>query len=153
MDGRQLAFGSEQEDSGGPERNTAVALPNLVTPTDKEIIIPVSVLNAAGKGIISYEFDLRYDPLVIQPQAEPVDLSGTASRGLTSVANISEPGLLRVVVYGVMPLDDKGVLLNLRFTTIGATGTISPLTLESFIFNEGLPMTVTDGLVTVNSEQ
>ncbi len=125
--------------AAGPERSTAVELPNLMTPADKEILIPVSIQGAANKGIISYEFDLRYDPSVIQPLSEPVDLAGTVSRGLSVVTNATEPGLLRVVVYGAMPIDSDGVLLHLRFTAVGPAGSASPLTWKRIMFNEGEP--------------
>jgi hypothetical protein len=132
----------------GPEKSTSIALPRLVTPADSEVLIPVAVQGAANKGIISYEFDLRYDPGVIQPQAEAVDLAGTVSSGLMAVANPNEPGLLRVVLYGPLPIDANGLLLNLRFTAVGAPGSVSPLTLERIMFNEGDPgTTVTDGQV------
>jgi hypothetical protein len=123
-----------------------------VTPADSEVIVPVAVTGAANKGIISYEFDLRYDPAVIQPQAEPVDLAGTASRGLTAVANANEPGLLRVVMYGAYPIDGNGLLLNLKFTAVGAPGTVSPLVFERMMFNEGDPGTLaTDGAVELSA--
>ncbi len=124
-----------------------VNLPKVVT-TDYEVVIPVTIEGAAKKEIISYEFDLKYDPNVIQPQADPVDLAGTVSRGLFTVTNVIEPGLLRVVMYGPMPLTDDGILLNLKFTGVGTPGAISPLTWERIIFNEGDPeVLATDGQV------
>jgi sugar lactone lactonase YvrE len=81
---------------GGPERSMEVGLPTLSAALDKEVVIPVSVGRVAGKGIISYEFDLRYDPSVLQPSAEPVETGRTASRALSVVTNAGEPGLLRV---------------------------------------------------------
>lgn len=140
-------------DSGGrpandvAESSIAVRAPSLVTPADNEVLIPISVEGTADKGIIAYEFDLRYDPSVIQPLETPVDVVGTASRGLMVVTNPYEPGLLRVVVYGPMPIDADGVLLNLRFTAVGKPGSVSPLTWDSFMLNEGLPMTATDGQI------
>ncbi len=136
--------------STGPERGVVVKLPNMATIADKEILVPVDVQGAANKGIISYEFELRYDPSVIQPLADPVDVVGTVSRGLSVVTNAEEPGLLRVVVYGapIGPIDGNGVLLNLRFTAVGAIGSLSPLTWERIMFNEGEPrVTVVDGLI------
>ncbi|MBK8466451.1 MAG: VCBS repeat-containing protein [Chloracidobacterium sp.] len=134
----------------GPERSTAVNLPKLVTPADSEVIIPVSVQGAANMGIIAYEFDLRYDPTVIQPQAEPVELAGTVSRGLTAVANPNEPGLLRVVMYGPMPIDEDGVLLKLRFFAVGLRGSKSPLIWERVMFNEGAPKAMAEeGLIAI----
>jgi hypothetical protein len=136
----------------GPERSTSVVAPRLMTPADSEVIIPVSVTGAADKNIVSYEFDLRYDPTVIQPQAEPVDVLGTVSRGLLAVANPNEPGLLRVVLYGAYPIEANGLLLNLRFTAVGAPGSVSPLVFERMMFNEGDPGTiVTDGMIALSA--
>ena len=144
--------GGRPSNSGGPERSTAIKAPHLVTPADKEVLIPVSVQGAANKGIISYEFALRYDPAVIQPQANPVDLAGTVSRGLSAVTNAEEPGLLRGTIYGPMPITGSGVLLNLKFTAIGAPGSVSPLTWERLMLNEGDPRTtVTDGQVELSA--
>ncbi len=121
------------------DRAVAVNLPQIVTSGENELLIPVTIQGAADKNIISYEFDLRYDPTVIRPQAESVDLKGTASRGLFSAVNEIEPGLLRVVMYGPLPIDGKDVLVNLRFTTVGSTGSSSPLSFERIIFNDGDP--------------
>ena len=65
-----------------------------MTPADNEVVIPVSVQGAANKGIISYEFDLRYDPVGDTASGDPVDVTGTVSRGLSAVANADEPGLV-----------------------------------------------------------
>ena len=54
----------------GPERGIAVELPQMTAADGKEIVVPVNVQGLADKGVISYEFDLRYDPLVIQPLDE-----------------------------------------------------------------------------------
>ena len=137
---------------GGPERTAAVAAPRLVTPADYEVIVPVAIDGTKDKGIISYEFDLRYDPSVIQPQANPVDVTKTLSGSLFTVANAETPGLLRVVVYGATPLDGSGVLLNLRFTAVGTAGSVSPLTWERILFNEGSPrVNAVDGQVELSA--
>lgn len=124
---------------GGPERSVNIDLPSVKAAPGEEILIPVSVNKIANKNVISYEFDLKYDPSVVQPQAEAVDVKGTASRALTVVTNAQEPGVLRVVIYGVMPIDEDGLLLNLRFTAIGTSGTASSLTWERLMLNEGDP--------------
>ncbi len=134
--------------TGGPERAAVVAAPQMVTPADTEVVLPVTIQGAADKGLISYEFDLRYDPSVIQPQRNVVDLSGTVSSGLTAVANVEEPGVLKVAVYGPNPIDDSGVLLKLKFAAVGKPGSISPLIWERIMFNEGTPKTsVSNGQV------
>jgi len=126
----------------------AIDLPTVDASADTEIVVPVNVEGIANKGVISYEFDLRYDPSVMQPLVDAVDVSGTISRGLSVVTNATEPGLLRVVVYGAYPIDENGVLLNLRFSAVGGVGSISDLKFENLIFNEGESrVIVTDGKV------
>jgi hypothetical protein len=138
----------ESEDGSAAEKPIAVAIQNVAAARDKEIVIRVSVEGVIGKDIISYEFDLRYDPSLIQPLENAVDLSGTVSRGLMVVTNPYDLGLLRVVVYGPMPIDGNGVLMNLRFTAVGPSGSVSPLTFERVIFNDGEPrVSVADGRV------
>ncbi|MBK8467291.1 MAG: VCBS repeat-containing protein [Chloracidobacterium sp.] len=134
----------------GGEGSVAVELPSVVASTDKEIVVPVNVEGIANKGVISYEFDLRYDPSVMQPLVEPVDVSGTVSRGLSVVTNATKPGLLRVVIYGAYPIDENGVLLNLRFSSVGVVGSVSPISFERIMFNEGdTQVSVANGLVEI----
>ncbi len=141
VSGNWVDSGARPDVDNGSERSVAVTAPSLVTPADGEVFIPVIIEGAADKGIISYEFDLRYDPSVIEPQKKPVELTGTASSKLLAVANTDETGLLRVAVYGAKALEANGVLLNLRFTAVGAPGSMSPLTWERIMLNEGDPMT------------
>jgi hypothetical protein len=121
----------------GREGSIDVSAPQTVGTTGRQISIPIEVNGAANKGIISCEFDLRFDPSVIQPAADVVHLAGTVSRGLTAVANTSEPGLLRVVMYGGLPIEKDGILLNLNFVAVGESGSVTPLTWERILFNEG----------------
>lgn len=84
----------------------------------------------------------------MQPLVDPVDVSGTISRGLSVVTNATEPGLIRVVVYGAYPIDGDGVLLNFRFAAVGGAGSISPISFERIMFNEGESrVIVTDGKI------
>ena len=132
----------------GAGRTITVAAQPVVATAGKEIVVPVSVDGAAGKEIVSYEFDLRYDSSIIHPLKDPVDVTGTVSRGLMVVTNPKEPGLLRVVVYGPMPIEGDGVLLNFRFAAVGSAGSSSPLTFERVMFNDGEPRaSVADGRV------
>jgi hypothetical protein len=138
----------------GPERITAVSAAHLIVAPGSEITVPITIQGAADKEIVSYEFDLRYDPSVIQPRSDVAVLRGSVSRALKAVVNAQQPGLLRVVVYGSMPITSNGVLLNLMFTAVGQAGSISPLTWERMIFNEGDPMTTTsDGQIELSYAQ
>ncbi len=123
-------------------------MPSLTGGVGKEIAIPINVKGVANKGVIAYQFDLKYDPSVIKPLADPVEMDGTASRGLSVVTNAHEPGLLRVVVYGPIEIADDGVLLYLKFTAVGVAGAVSPLSLDDVMFNEGKPrVTTIDGRI------
>ncbi len=117
------------------------------------ITVPVSVADTTGKGIVAYQFDLTFDPKVIEPQAIPVEIVGTISDKMIVTANKETPGLLKVVVFGALPLESKGLLLNLKFTAVGDEGSTSPLTLENFMFNEGdQRATTTVGHVTITAQ-
>lgn len=134
--------------SAGPEKGVTVKLPDTTIPSAKNLIVPVEVGSIANKGVIAYEFVVRYDPAVIQPQKNAVDVSRTVSRGFSVAVNAEEPGLLRVAVYGSMPIEGDGVLLNFRFTPVGPSGSTSPLIFEKLLFNEGEPQVTTiDGKI------
>jgi hypothetical protein len=133
--GRRLKSLAEDND----QADIVVSLPASTTATEKEVIIPVAVQGAANNGIISYEFDLEYDPTIIQPQSQAVVLAGTVSSGLSAVVNATVPGVIRVVVYGPLPIYADGVLLNLRFTPVGKPCEISPLKIDKMVFNDGDP--------------
>ncbi len=144
----QLADGSE------PMEKITVDLPMLAAPAGNELYVPVNVYGVLDKNVISYEFDLRYDPTVIQPLANMVDVTGTVSRGLSVVVNSAEPGLLRVVLYGAMPIGENGVLLNLRFKAVGTPGSLSPLTWERIMFNDGeSSISAANGQIELSSNQ
>jgi len=150
--GNWLNSGGRIASGYGPENPIEVDVSRVSAENGDEVLIPVRIDGVASKDIISYEFDLRYDPTVIITQTDAVELAGTVSRGLSVVTNISEPGLLRVVVYGPTPIEANGVLLNLRFQAIGASGSVSSLKWERIIFNDDnyLANTV-DGTIEISS--
>jgi hypothetical protein len=96
---------------------------------------------------------MSYDPAVLEPAANPVEIGGTMSDGLAVTVNADTPGLLKVVVFGANSLNGSGTLMNLKFTAIGAVGTSSPLTLQEVLLNEGgsLWTKTTDGRIEVTN--
>ena len=89
--------------------------------------------------------------MVVMPSIKSVGVAGTVSGRLSFAVNATEPGILRVAVYGPSPIDENGVLLNLKFTAVGAPGSMSPLTWERLVFNEGDPLVNTsNGQVEMN---
>ena len=114
-----------------------VTAPSLSAPVSSEVSVPIAVQDTTGKGILSYQFDLRYDPKVLEPAAVPTDLAGTISEGYNVTVNPLEPGVLRVVAFGVRPLAGEGQLLNLRFNVVGPVDSSSDLIWENVGLNEG----------------
>jgi len=55
------------------------------------------------------------------------------------------------VVYGVSPIEANGLLMNLRFTAVGAPGTISPITWENVMFNENYSNMAASGQVELSA--
>jgi hypothetical protein len=148
VSGNWTNTGARPAISRGPENTVAIELPDLTAPSGSEIIVPVNIQGLADKDVISYEFDLRYDPSVLRPLSRSIDLRGTVSSGLSYITNAKESGLLRVVMYGPLPIEKDGVLLNFRFTPIGKPGSVSALSFERIMFNEGEPrVTVADGRI------
>ncbi len=142
---------SRPDNTGGPPRAITVKLPNIQTSAEKEIVVPINVEGVTDQGIVSYEFNLTYDPAVLQPVGDSIDLDGTVSRGLLAVANSVLPGVIRVVVYGPKQIDSNGVLLNVKFRTVGEKGSSSPLMVDRIMFNEGnSSVNVTSGRVELN---
>ncbi len=151
VSGNWTNSGARAARSSGLERPAAVEIPKLESMSGSAVSIPISIGDATGKGIISYEFVLRYDPLVIQPQSNAVDLDGTVSSNMSIAVNAEQPGVLRVAVYGPMPIQGSGVLFNLNFVAVGAPGSATPLSLDKMMFNEGEPKTfVSDGAVNLS---
>jgi hypothetical protein len=127
-----------------------VTAPTTSVPVSSNFTIPLEVQDTTGQGIISYQYILNFDKNVIVPQTNPCDLTGSISSSLTATCNPATPGVLEVSVFGTMPINGSGVLMNLKFTAVGAQGTVSPLTVNSFMFNEGIPQnSITNGQVTV----
>ena len=149
VSGNWVDTGARPSIASGPEKPVRLTIPAVSTSTGT-INVPVSVKGIAGKGIISYEFDLRYDPSVIMPMKDAIELGQTVSRGCSIAVNAQEPGLVRVAVYGASAIEENGILLNLRFSSVGKPGSDSQLKWERIVLNEGSPaVTTSDGSVNI----
>jgi Cohesin domain/Periplasmic copper-binding protein (NosD) len=118
-------------------RPVNVSLPDMRAESGSKIVVPISISDATGKGIVSYEFDLAYDAAVLEPLENVTGTKQTVSDGLTVTTNANTPGLLKVVVYGALPISGEGRLLDLKFNVIGSANSSSALTWQAFRFNEG----------------
>ncbi|MGE3465895.1 MAG: cohesin domain-containing protein, partial [Pyrinomonadaceae bacterium] len=115
----------------------AVIAPKVKAGSGSSITIPVSIGETTDRGIVAYQFDLRYDPAVLEPAAGAAALAGTVSDGMSVTVNALDPGSLRVVVFGAEALAGSGRLIDLRFNVVGSVGSGTDLTWNNFIINEG----------------
>jgi uncharacterized delta-60 repeat protein len=127
---------------------TLLTAVTVTAPTNIElpgaaITLPVTIGDLTGRGATSFDFDILYNPAVLQPRTPAVANAGTLSSGMNVGSNVIAPGRLRVSGFGANPLLGAGVLVNLQFTVIGAAGTLSPLNWDPFVFNEGDPPSLT----------
>lgn len=134
------------------EAPVPVIAPTAFVPTSSNFTVPVNIGPTIGENIISYQFVVTYNPAVIQPQANPVDVTGTLSANRSVTVNPISPGVLNVVVFGTATINGPGVLFNFKFTAIGSAGQMSPLTWSTFMFNEDDNLDVpVNGLITLAS--
>lgn len=127
-----------------------LVVPDANADAGSVVQVPLRIGDLSKRNVIAYQFDVSFDPDVIRPEQIAADSAETLSNGLHLVYNSPEPGLLKVGVFGVRPIEGEGTLLNLRFNAVGAAGSRSPVEVKAFILNEGrIPVDVTNGHVTV----
>lgn len=149
----------EQEETS-TKQSEAVQAPQVITVTapvqtvgaNSNFAATLSASETSGQGVFSYSFNLVYNPSVITPQTNLCDGIGTISSSYQLTCNPNfAANTIRVVAFGTSNLNGSGPLVKLNFTTTGAApGSISPLTIQNFVFNEGMPQDVTvDGAIQI----
>jgi len=105
-------------------------------------------LDSAVSGFLSMDFEINYDPLVID---NPV-MSATALLDGWSVSiNTDQSGSIRVAAAGAEEVTGPGDLFDLSFEVVGQENAVSTLTLNKLRIDEGqvsaevTPATVTSG--------
>ena len=122
-----------------------VTLPTSLTATvGNTITVPITVPDLTGKGILSYDFTVSFDPTQLSLQASPVDQTGTLSNGVILAVNTNVPGQLRVSAAATSALSGAGTLINLKFNVIGGNAACATLNMAAFQFNEGNPCVTTN---------
>lgn len=128
--------------------------------------IPLTINDVTGQGISSFQFDIVFDPTVIDPSganfgcsAPPGTVAGNA--GFAIVCNVppGDPVRLKVAAFGfVNPLAGSGTLMNISFNTDPSAvgGDFSPLNFEAVQFFSnafpsppGIPNVPTNGQVNI----
>ena len=103
--------------------------------------VPLFIDDATG--MLGTDIVIAYDPAVAQA-------TGVAKTALSSsqslTVNLSNPGTIRISLFGSTPLSGGGVLLNLFFNSVGPLNAGTVLDLVSAVINEGaIPAVLKDG--------
>ena len=94
-------------------------------------------------GILGTDLVITYDPAVAAPAAVAGSMVA-ADHVLT--ANLSQPGIVRISLYGTSSLDGSGALLEIFFGSVGPSGSRTVLHFSSADLNEGaIPVALVDG--------
>ncbi|HEX8196462.1 MAG TPA: carboxypeptidase regulatory-like domain-containing protein [Pyrinomonadaceae bacterium] len=101
---------------------TEISIPaDAAAAPSKIVLIPVQLANQSRKQIFGYSFAVRFDPNVLQPEANATETAGTLSNGLTIVCDTNSSG--RIGISASSPsnaISASGTLLYLRFKVVGA---------------------------------
>ncbi|MBK8465176.1 MAG: carboxypeptidase regulatory-like domain-containing protein [Chloracidobacterium sp.] len=128
------------------------------------VLIPITVGDTTGQGIISYDLNIDFNPAIVQPASPAFEQAGTLSSAMSITPNSNNPGHLIVSAFQAANLTGAGTLLILRFNVIGGAGQSTALTFADytdpggifhpgFVFNEGDPtVSLTNGSVAIPSD-
>jgi len=130
-----------------PALSASITNTSVIAAVGAAITVPVATEDVTGKGVIAYQFTVKFDQTKIKLTG--VSTTGTLSSAMTVGApNTSVAGQITVAAAGLAPLSGSGVLINLTGTVVAA-GT-STVQFSSLVYNEGNPAVgCVDGTVTV----
>jgi hypothetical protein len=125
----------------------AVTLPSVTAKVGTNQSIPITVGDLTGKGVVSYQFTITYNPAIVTITGVTAGPLATAF-GTPTFGN-KTPGQVTVTAAGTTALSGSGILVYLAATMAGKGTT--PLAFNgTFQFNEGTPaVTAKDGSVIV----
>lgn len=115
-----------------------VKIPDIKTTQDTTLLVPILISDLSSYGIISYQFQVVFDSLVIKAVGVSVENTSTEPWG-SPAYNIDSAGIMVVGVYGTSALSAGDTLLNLIFKVIGSPGDSTLLKLTYFEFNNNNP--------------
>ncbi|QXD14069.1 S8 family serine peptidase [Rhodocaloribacter litoris] len=136
----------------------SVATPDAEVHPNEVFELPLSVNSVDFLGVESYEFQISFDPALLEVQ--DVLTEGTLSEGASLAVNTTVPGQLIVAAFApvgtegttdpvLFSFQGEGTLVRLQFRAKEALGDAG-LTLDHILFNEGAPAgSGTLGTVTV----
>jgi hypothetical protein len=106
-----------------PETQVQLSLPDIaMSESNGTIVFPVTLTNHSGTPISSFSFGVAYDPNVMQPAAQAVDLTGVLSNdaGCAVVTDTAQAGRIGIAVScPTLGIAGAETQLNLHFRAIG----------------------------------
>ncbi|HEX8399585.1 MAG TPA: choice-of-anchor Q domain-containing protein [Pyrinomonadaceae bacterium] len=103
-----------------PETQVQLSLPDIaMSESNGTIVFPVTLTNYSGTRISSFSFGVAYDPNVLQPAAQAVDLTGVLSNdaGCAVVTDIAQAGRIGIAVScPTLGISGAETQLNLHFS-------------------------------------
>lgn len=100
--------------------------------------IPLLVSDLSNYEIISYQFEVLFDSLVVQAAGVAVEGTVAAPWGSPAV-NLDSAGRMIVGNFGTRALSAGDTLIKLIYTVVGKPGDTSAIVLKYFQFNNGNP--------------
>ena len=129
-----------------PITEVVISTPEFIFNEDVPFNVPIlTTMLQPDMNIISYQFNLYYDPAVLQYDGFS---AGELSPNMLVVNNV-EPGIINVAYAGSNPIIGAGELLSFQFITL--EGGVSPLDIANFKYNNVF-INVMDGSVEVIAE-
>lgn len=126
----------------------SVALSDTTANKNTTVLYPVFVENLTGLGITSCSMELLYDATVVNPVSYTKD--NMLTQGWSNFTFQVKSGRIKLSMSGAEPLGGESKLVGINFEVIGNTNVMSDIVFDSFQFNYGYPLTVTnDGSITV----
>jgi len=126
-----------------PIDEIVVSAPEFTLNEDEPFDVPITTtMIQPDMDVISYQFNLNYDPAVIQYDGFT---AGALSPNMLVVYNV-EPGLINIAYADNNPITGEGELLSFQFTAL--EGGVSPLDIANFKYNNVF-IDVVDGSVEV----
>jgi hypothetical protein len=119
----------------------SVTVANIQTQQDSVIKVPVIVSDLSGYGIISYQFRVVYDSMIIKAIGVSAENTLTAPWG-NAVANVDSSGIMIIGAFGVKELARGDTLINLVFDVLANPGDSSYVLLEDVQFNKDYPQAI-----------
>jgi hypothetical protein len=106
-----------------PETQVQLSLPDIaMSESGGKIVFPVTLTNHSGTPISSFSFGVAYDPNVMQPAVQAVDLTGVLSNdaGCAVVTDIAQAGRIGIAVScPTLGIAGAETQLNLHFRAVG----------------------------------